>query len=266
MRSRWTHGRSRPSPRAKRVAFAVWVLVVAGAVVSEFGTVSEHLGELAAATITLNVAAMAASFTVARLARLDDRQATAIAMELGIHNATVAIAIGASVDELLTIPAAVYSAFMFVTAGAFARVMARRNAAVATAAAGSGTPACRSRWEPGRSATRRPLQRGPAARGCCSPIRRRGGSARSGVARCSTRARPHADSTAPPREDVWEALGTSRGGPPPARRLDGTSRDDAWLEEDDEIISHGSTLPPVECAAPLRADLARGLAESRRRG
>ena len=136
VRARWTDWALAAEPRAKRVAFAVWVLVVAGAVASEFGTVNEHLGELAAATITLNVAAMAISFTIARLARLDDRQATAIAMELGIHNATVAIAIGASVDELLTIPAAVYSAFMFVTAGAFARVMARRNATVAAAAAG----------------------------------------------------------------------------------------------------------------------------------
>ena len=96
---------------------------------------SDHLGELASAAITLNVAAMGISFAVARLARLTDRQATAIAMELGLHNATVAIAIGASVDELVTIPAAVYSSFMFVTAGAFARVMARRNAAIAPSAA-----------------------------------------------------------------------------------------------------------------------------------
>ena len=124
-------------PKAKRLAFGVFLVVVAGAVGSEFGTVSDHLGELAAATITLNVAAMAVSFTVARLARLSDPQATAIAMELGLHNATVAIAIGASVDESLTIPAAVYSGFMFVTAGAFARVMARRNAAAAPTLAGA---------------------------------------------------------------------------------------------------------------------------------
>jgi BASS family bile acid:Na+ symporter len=122
-------------PTAKRLAFGVFLLVVAGAVISEFGEVSDHLGELASAAITLNVAAMSISFAVARLARLTDRQATAIAMELGLHNATVAIAIGASVDELVTIPAAVYSSFMFVTAGAFARVMARRNAAVVPSAA-----------------------------------------------------------------------------------------------------------------------------------
>ena len=71
---------------------------------------------------------MGVSFAIARLARLDDPSSTAIAMELGIHNATLAIAIGATVATELTIPAAVYSAFMFVTAGLFARIMAARNA------------------------------------------------------------------------------------------------------------------------------------------
>jgi bile acid:Na+ symporter, BASS family len=116
-------------PKAKRVAAVVWVCVVIGAVASEFETVTDNFTELMLATFTLNVAAMAVSFTVARLARLDERQATAIAMELGIHNAALAIAVGASIAEVLAIPAAVYSALMFFTAGAFARVMFRRNGA-----------------------------------------------------------------------------------------------------------------------------------------
>ena len=75
----------------------------------------------------LNVAAMTISFTVARFARLGDRQATAIAMELGVHNSTVAITVATAIDVTIAIPAAVYSMFMFITAGGFARVMARRN-------------------------------------------------------------------------------------------------------------------------------------------
>jgi BASS family bile acid:Na+ symporter len=71
---------------------------------------------------------MAGSFIIARLARLDSRQATAIAMELGIHNSTLAIAIGASIATVLTIPAAVYATFMFIPAGLFAWLMHRRNA------------------------------------------------------------------------------------------------------------------------------------------
>jgi BASS family bile acid:Na+ symporter len=70
---------------------------------------------------------MTGSFTIARLARLDERSATAISLELGLHNATIAIAVGASIATVLTIPAAVYSGFMFITAGLFARLMFVRN-------------------------------------------------------------------------------------------------------------------------------------------
>jgi BASS family bile acid:Na+ symporter len=93
----------------------------------------DNFESVAAAALCLNVAAMTISFTVARVARLDDRQATAIAMELGIHNSTLAITVASAISTELAIPAAVYSAFMFFTAGALARVMNRRNAAVATA-------------------------------------------------------------------------------------------------------------------------------------
>jgi predicted Na+-dependent transporter len=55
-------------------------------------------------------------------------------MELGIHNSTLTIAVATSISSELAIPAAVYSAFMFVTAGSFARVMARRNAGLAVGA------------------------------------------------------------------------------------------------------------------------------------
>jgi BASS family bile acid:Na+ symporter len=114
-------------PRLKRVASAVFVAVVIGAVASEWSTVTANFGALALAALSLNVAAMTVSFAIARAARLDDRQATAISMELGIHNATLAIAVGASISDVLAIPAAVYSAFMFLSAGSFARLMFRRN-------------------------------------------------------------------------------------------------------------------------------------------
>jgi BASS family bile acid:Na+ symporter len=117
-------------PRLKKVAFTVFALVVIGAVASEFGTIADNFGILAVAALTLNVAAMSTSFVVARVARLNDRQATAIAMELGVHNSTLAIAVGSSIDDVLSIPAAVYSAFMFITAGLFARLMSRRNGGV----------------------------------------------------------------------------------------------------------------------------------------
>jgi len=113
--------------RIKRIAMTAFVAVVAGAVASEWSTISEHFAELAIAALTLNVAAMTASFTIARAARLDPRQATAVAMELGVHNSTLTIAVATLISDDLAIPAAIYSAFMFLTAGSFAWVMARRN-------------------------------------------------------------------------------------------------------------------------------------------
>jgi BASS family bile acid:Na+ symporter len=116
------------SGTVRKAAIAIFVAVVAGVIVAERDRVLDNLGDVVAATITLNVAAMASSFTIARLARLDNRQATAIAIELGIHNSTLGIAAGATIATVLTVPAAVYATFMFIPAGLFAWLMHRRNA------------------------------------------------------------------------------------------------------------------------------------------
>ena len=129
----------RLEPRIKKIALSVFALVVAGAIVTEADTIRDNFADLALATLTLNVAAMSVSYVVARVARLDDGQSTAIALELGVHNSTLAIAVATSVADILATPAAVYSMFMFFTAGLFARAMYRRNSgpdpALRTAAA-----------------------------------------------------------------------------------------------------------------------------------
>lgn len=117
----------------RAAAIGTFALVVVIAIVTEHATVLDHLGPVVGAAFGLNVAAMAVSFGVAKIVRLDARQSTAIAIELGVHNAALAVAIGASLDEELAVPAAVYSTFMLVTAGAFARVMYQRNAEALTA-------------------------------------------------------------------------------------------------------------------------------------
>jgi len=121
----------------RAVALGVFLAVVIGVIVAEHDRVFENLDDVAAAAITLNLAAMTISYTIARLAKLDSRQSTAIAIELGIHNSTLAIAVGATIATVLTIPAAVYASFMFISAGLFARLMYKRNSTVAPASASS---------------------------------------------------------------------------------------------------------------------------------
>jgi BASS family bile acid:Na+ symporter len=117
--------------RAKVVAILAFVGVIVAAATSELETLTEHIGDLAVAALALNLLAMGCSFAIARLARLDVRQCTAVALELGVHNGTVAIAVATLVDDRLAAPAIVYGVFMYGTAGAFAAYLNRRNAPAA---------------------------------------------------------------------------------------------------------------------------------------
>jgi len=129
LRERYPERTAEVRDTLKKVALGAFVLVLIGAVASEIDVLLDNFADVALATLALNVAAMSVSFAVAKLAQLSDRQATAISMELGIHNGTLAIAVAGTINIDLAIPAAVYSGFMFVTAGLFARFMARRNGA-----------------------------------------------------------------------------------------------------------------------------------------
>lgn len=141
VRSRAPEWVDRTKSGISKAAVVVFVLVVIGAVASEWDLIADNLARVAAAAVALNIVAMTFSFSVSKVARLSDRQATAIALELGVHNGTVAIAVAAIIsdvsptigDELL-IPAAVYSLFQFLTGGLFAWFMSKRNAAADAAA------------------------------------------------------------------------------------------------------------------------------------
>jgi BASS family bile acid:Na+ symporter len=135
LRERYPEATAERKDTLKKVAFVAFLAVVIGAVASEIDVLVDNFADVALATLALNVAAMSVSYSIAKISRLTDRQATAISMELGIHNSTLAIAVAGTINIDLAIPAAVYSGFMFITAGLFARYMARRNGAAAPAPA-----------------------------------------------------------------------------------------------------------------------------------
>ena len=126
----WTAGNE---GRFKKVSLVLFALIIAAAIVSEWGRVTDYLGDVILAVVALNVLAMSLSYLISRAARLNEKSSTAIALELGLHNATLAIAVGASLDTEMTVPAAVYGIFMWVTGGTFAWLMARRNRSPAAA-------------------------------------------------------------------------------------------------------------------------------------
>ena len=127
VRSRSPEWVDRYQPNFMKASIVLFFLVVLAAIISELDLIRENFWRVAAGALMLNVVAMTLSFSIARLARLSERQSTAIAMELGIHNGTVAIVVAGMINDELMIPAAVYAVFMYFTGGAFAYVMAKRN-------------------------------------------------------------------------------------------------------------------------------------------
>lgn len=130
VRSRSPEWVDRYQPTFMKVSIGLFFGVVLAAVLSELDLIRENFWRVAGGALLLNIAAMTLSFTIARLARLSEKQSTAIAMELGIHNGTVAIVVAGMINDELMIPAAVYAIFMYFTGSAFAYVMAKRNSRI----------------------------------------------------------------------------------------------------------------------------------------
>jgi len=103
--------------------------VIVGAVIAERDQVLYYLRLVGLAALVFNLASMAVGYLVPRLVGVSERQAIAIGMEIGIHNGTLAMTIATTVLEssVMRVPAAIYSLVMFVTAGIFAALLARRS-------------------------------------------------------------------------------------------------------------------------------------------
>jgi bile acid:Na+ symporter, BASS family len=97
------------------------VLVIAAAIGKEKDNLLQYFGQVGIAALLFNVLSMAVGYNVPRWLGIGQRQAVAIGMEIGIHNGTLAIFIALNVlgNSLMSIPAAIYSLIMFITAAIF---------------------------------------------------------------------------------------------------------------------------------------------------
>lgn len=113
-------------------AFSVIVLalLIAGAIAKEWRILGGAFAAVGFACLAFNLVSMAVGYGAPRLFRLPERQAIAISMEIGIHNGTLAIFIALNVlqNAAMSIPPAIYSLIMFVTAGLFVLLLSRRAA------------------------------------------------------------------------------------------------------------------------------------------
>jgi BASS family bile acid:Na+ symporter len=105
----------------KVFSVAVVVLVIGLALAGEWARLPGYFAAVGLACLVFNLASMGAGYFVPRALKLGPRQAIAIAMEIGIHNGTLAIFIALNVlgSSTMSVPAAIYSIIMFVTAAMF---------------------------------------------------------------------------------------------------------------------------------------------------
>ncbi len=114
------------------LAVVVLILLVIAAVAQSKEVLLAHLGTVGFACLAFNLASLGAGYVAPMSLKLPRAQSIAIAMEIGIHNGTLAIFIALNVlkNSTMSVPAALYSLIMFFTAGAFAFWLNRRQRAL----------------------------------------------------------------------------------------------------------------------------------------
>jgi len=111
--------------------FSVLLLadLVVVSVVQQWAVLTQYLAMVGLACLAFNLVSMGIGYGIPLAVKLPDKQAIAIAMEIGIHNGTLAIFIALNVlgSGIMSVPAAIYSLIMFVTAAVFAWGLNRRH-------------------------------------------------------------------------------------------------------------------------------------------
>lgn len=127
--SAWAISMQKP---VRIASVTVLALVILAAIVSGFQQLLDNIGTLGPVALLLSIFSLLIGYFVPKAFNVTREESIASAMEIGIHNATIAITIGLSVlnDETMAIPAAVYGVLMYLPAAVAARLLSRRKATV----------------------------------------------------------------------------------------------------------------------------------------
>lgn len=110
----------------------VLVLVIIAAIAQAYQQLIDNIATLGPVALLLSILSLLIGYYVPKAFNVERGQAVASAMEIGIHNATIAITLALTVlnDETMAIPPAVYGVLMYVPAAVAARLLSRNKAAV----------------------------------------------------------------------------------------------------------------------------------------
>jgi bile acid:Na+ symporter, BASS family len=131
IRQRFPQTANRLEKMVSRIAACLLALIILLLVVREGGKLPGFILQVGVGVLLLNVLSMLAGFLIGRLLKLPPSQQVCIAIEVGISNGTLALAITAGLlnNPTMAIPAAVYSLLMYVTG--FGTILYGRKVAIA---------------------------------------------------------------------------------------------------------------------------------------
>ena len=114
---------------ARIIASVLFVVIIIGAIAAERANVADYIKQAGPVTLSLNLIMMALALFIARVGRLGDRQKTAITLECGLQNGTLAIFVAATLigSKTMMVPGAIYSLLMFPTAIVYVFIVMRRH-------------------------------------------------------------------------------------------------------------------------------------------
>ncbi|MEL6745384.1 MAG: bile acid:sodium symporter, partial [Pseudomonadota bacterium] len=109
----------RIEPVTSAIATVLFVVIVVGALASNWRLFVDNLATLGPLLIVLNVVLLVIGFAVASLLGLDRRERVAVAIETGVQNATLGITVGSLIVEAasglppFSLPSGVYGITMY---------------------------------------------------------------------------------------------------------------------------------------------------------
>lgn len=97
------------------------VIIIIAAILKEKSHIVEFFQQIGIPALLFNVLSLVVGYYLPRMLKIGKKQAIAIGMEIGIHNGTMAIFIATTVlnNSVMSIPPAIYSLIMFLTASMF---------------------------------------------------------------------------------------------------------------------------------------------------
>jgi len=117
------------------VVFLLFIVILI--VVKNINQMGAYFAQAGLAALVLNIACLSMGYGIARLAKLNEAQSKAIAIEVGFQNGTLAIVIALSLlqNTEMSIAATCYSLIMFVTGAVFAWLLNRKKGSAVSAQA-----------------------------------------------------------------------------------------------------------------------------------